>query len=397
MGILFGQLAGLLVIAAVVAVAARRLRLPYTVGLVLAGVGIALLGLPIDLALTHDVVLDVILPPLLFEAALNLHWDELRKDAAPILLLSTLGVIVSAAVAMVGMTWAGGWSLDAALIFGVLIAATDPVAVIAMFKDNGIRGRLRLLVESESLFNDGVTAVFFALALIWVTAHTMRIADGALTLVLMSGGGIAMGLACGGIALLLAGRTSDHLVEMTVTTAAAYASFLAADHLGLSGVLATVSAGLLIGTVGLHSNQLSLGLSEGGRAFVLEVWDFLAFLANSCIFILIGLTVARVPFASVGYATLALAVLIVLIGRAATVYPLGLLFSTTRWRIPLAQQHVLWWGGLRGALALALALSLPDSIFERQAILVVTFGVVAFSVICQGLTMPMLMRRLRIT
>jgi CPA1 family monovalent cation:H+ antiporter len=137
----------LLVVAIFVAIVARRVRLPYTVGLVITGIGLALARVETETTLTHDFIFDVILPPLLFEAALSLHWADLRRDALPILTLSTLGVVISAVVVAAGMVGVLGWPVSSALVFGVLIAATDPVAVIAMFTDTGVKGRLRLLVQ----------------------------------------------------------------------------------------------------------------------------------------------------------------------------------------------------------------------------------------------------------
>jgi CPA1 family monovalent cation:H+ antiporter len=170
MDLLITKTIGLLVVAILVAIAARRLRMPYTVGLVVAGMSLALSHIDLGISLTHDMIFDVILPPLLFEAALNLRLGELKRDAAPIMLLSIVGVLISAAVTYFGMRHLLAWPTAPALIFAVLIAATDPVAVIALFKDLDIKGRTRLLIESESLFNDGVAAVLFALALTWISS-----------------------------------------------------------------------------------------------------------------------------------------------------------------------------------------------------------------------------------
>jgi monovalent cation:H+ antiporter, CPA1 family len=161
------RIVGVLAVAMIVALAARRFRLPYTVGLVIVGAVLALSKADFGLPLTHDFIFDLILPPLLFEAALNIPWPELRRDILPILILSTFGTIVSAGVVASGMVWLLGWPTPSALVFGALIAATDPVAIIAMFKDNGVKGRLRLLVESESLFNDCAAAVLFVMAVAW--------------------------------------------------------------------------------------------------------------------------------------------------------------------------------------------------------------------------------------
>jgi monovalent cation:H+ antiporter, CPA1 family len=388
---------GLLVAAIVVALIARRLHLPYTVGLVVAGVVIALTRIRSDLVLTHDLVFDLILPPLLFEAAINLHWKALRRDALPVLTLAILGTLLSAAVVAGGVMMALDWPIRAAVVFGVLIAATDPVAVIAMFKDNNVTGRLRLLVESESLFNDGVAAVLFGLALTWAQttdASVVTPAEIVKSLLLTVGGGTLAGLACAAVAIAVAGRTSDYLVESTLTTVTAYGSFLLAEHFLYSGVLATVAAGLLIGNLGILAQGESGRISARGREFALALWDFIAFVVNSLIFLLIGVTVAAIPFDRLGAWGLLTAIALVLLGRALSVYPLCRLFIRSRWRISYGQQHVLWWGGLRGALGLALALSLPPSMVFRNEILVATFGVVAFSVLVQGLTMPLLLRML---
>jgi CPA1 family monovalent cation:H+ antiporter len=395
MDLLIGKTIGLLVVASLVAIAARRLRLPYTVGLVVTGMSLALSHIDLGIALTHDIIFDVILPPLLFEAALNLRWSDIRRDAGPIMLLSIGGVVVSAAVTFFCMHAVLGWPVAAALVFAVLIAATDPVAVIALFKDLGVEGRVRVLVESESLFNDGVAAVLFAFALTWVSQES-----GAglpwLSLVTMTGGGILIGLGIGLAALLLVGRTGDHLVETGVTVAAAYGSFLLAEVLHCSGVLATVAAGLVVGAVGMRARQRKLGLSHHGRVFTLEFWEFLAFLANSAVFLLIGVTISRIHFGTIGYAAVVLTILVVLLSRATCVYPLSLLLRNSGRKIPMKEQHVLFWGGLRGALALALALALPATLAYRSEVVVATFAVVAFSVVVQGLTMPALLRLLGI-
>jgi monovalent cation:H+ antiporter, CPA1 family len=380
-------------VAMIVALAARPVTLPYTVGLVIVGVVLALSKADFGLPLTRDFIFDLILPPLLFEAAITLSWPELRRDILPIFVLSTFGTIVSAGVVAWAMAWLLGWPMSSALVFGALIAATDPVAIIAMFKDNKVKGRLHLLVESESLFNDGAAAVLFVMALAWSqSAETAQTSIGMIgAMVLIVAGGIAIGALCGGAALIVAWRTSEHLIEAALTMVAAYGSFLVAEYFHVSGVLATVTAGLMMANFRLlRGNSV---LSPRGQEFILGFWDFAAFLANSVVFLLIGVAVAAMPFRSYG-AVLLTSVVVVLLGRGLAIYPLSLLFLRSRWTISLREQHFLWWGGLRGALALALALSMPPTLPLRDEIVVVTFGVVAFSIVVQGLTMPLLLRRL---
>ncbi len=390
------QVIVLFAVAMTVAIGARRFHLPYTVGLVFVGAVLTLLKVDVGQHLTHDLVFDLILPPLLFEAALAIHWRELRRDLAPILLFSTLGSALATGFVAAAMMRLMHWPLAPALTFGALIAATDPVAIIAMFKDNKLEGRLRLLIESESLLNDGAAAVLFGLSLDWSQSGGEGWTGiGTLfTLVRVIVGGIGVGAIFGGVAILVAGRISDHLIEAALTTIAAFGSFLSAEYLHASGVLATVTTGLVIGNLGLSSFTKSAFLTPKGREFVFSLWEFAAFLANSLVFLLIGVDAANLPFSSYGAGMLLVSAAIVLAARALTVYPLSFCLRSTRWAIPLCEQHVMWWGGLRGALSLALALSLPATLPLRDDILVVTFAVVAFSIVAQGLTMPVLLRAL---
>ena len=400
MEVILTNAVGLLIAAILVALIARRVRLPYTVGLVIAGVGLAFAPLHTSAVLTHDFIFDVILPPLLFEAAINIRWRELRRDAVPVLTLAIVGTAVAAAAVAAGVSFGLGWPARAAVLFGVLIAATDPVAVIAMFKDLRVEGRLRLLVESESLFNDGVAAVLFTLTFAWAqppgSGH-LQPAEIAQTFISTVGGGVLVGLVTAGAALVVAGRTKDPLIWSTLTTVIAYGSFLLAQHFQFSGVLATVVAGLLTGNRGFLVENPDLTESRSEREFVLELWSFIAFIANSLVFLLIGLTVAGIPFDRAGWGALAFSIALVLLSRALTVYPLCLVFGRSKWAISRSEQHVLWWGGLRGALGLALALSLPRSLPFRNEIVIGTFEVVVFSVVVQGLSMPLLLRALKFT
>lgn len=338
--------------------------------------------------LTKHLIFNALLPPLLFEGAFYLEWERLRRNLAVIVTLATVGVLFSALVTATGMHYLASWQWQAALVFGVLIAASDPVSVIATFNENKVQGRLRVLIEAESLFNDGTAAV--ALAAIVSLVLGQQITPVGITEMLLKsiGGGIACGAAVALCALLLAGRTDDHLVEITFTTVAAFGSFLMADHFGLSGVLATITAGLVMG------NFKSINaISPRGKEAVQAFWEYAAFVANSLVFLLIGMREANQNFAAIWPAACT-AIAVVTLGRAFAIYPCCLLFSRSSLRVTSKQQHVLFWGGLRGALALALALGLPPDIPRREEMITISFAVVAFSVFVQGMTITPLLRRM---
>jgi monovalent cation:H+ antiporter, CPA1 family len=382
------QLGGLLFVSALVAMLCRRLHLPYTVGLVLAGMALYFFHINLKWHLSKDLIFSVFLPPLIFEAALFINWRQFKKDFPVIALLATVGVVFAAAVTAVGMHYALDWDWGSAVIFGVLIAATDPVSVIATFKEAGVHGRLRLLIEAESLLNDGTAAVAFVAALaILAGAHQspMSIAG---TLLLTITGGTIIGASVGFILMFLAGRTPDYLVEITFTMLAAYGSFLLAEHYHFSGVLATLTAGLVVGNY-----RSSESITNAGRQALGPFWEFAAFVANSLIFLLIGAQEAQQHFSGI-WLPLLVAVVLVTLGRAVAIYPLCALFAASRLKVQFTHQHVLFWGGLRGALALALALVLPEGMPNRDAVITVTFAVVAFSVFAQGLTMKPLLKKL---
>ncbi|MEP6548735.1 MAG: sodium:proton antiporter [Gammaproteobacteria bacterium] len=382
------QLGFLLFVAALVAILTRRLHLPYTVGLVLAGMALSFLQVQVQLHLSRDLIFSVFLPPLVFEAALCISWRRFKRELPVVTLLATVGVLLAAAVTAAGMHYAFDWDRGSAIVFGILIAATDPVSVIATFKEANVQGRLRLLIETESLLNDGTAAVAFVAVLSVLAGghHDALSVSG--TLLLAVGGGASVGAIVAASLMFVAGRTADPLVEITLTTLVAYGSFLLAERYHCSGVIAAMTAGLVVG-----NNRSAVGVSDAGRHALENFWEYAAFLANSFIFILIGVQEAQQHFTGLWIPVL-VAIALVTLGRAAAIYPLCALFGGSSLRVEARQQHLLVWGGLRGALALALALALPADLPQRDAIVTITFAVVAFSVFVQGLTITPLLRRL---
>jgi CPA1 family monovalent cation:H+ antiporter len=385
-GVSLVPIGALLLVSCLIAILTRRLGLPYIVGLLVAGFLIALLPISPDVPLSRELMFNILLPPLVFEGALQLDWQRFRRELPLTLTLAFAGVAIAAAIVAAGMHYLVGWSWIGAWLFAVLIAATDPVSVIASFRELRCDARVSMVVESESLLNDGVAAVGFAV----FAAVASGASPGVTTIVpafLWSlAGGALIGLFVSGAILMMVGRTDDPLVEITLTTIAAYGSFLLAEYLHASGIISALAGGLLIGSAGTRF------LSDEGVVSVGRAWEYFAFLANSFVFILIGMTEANQPLRNLGSAAVAAAILLVLAGRALAIYPLALFFRGSKWRLPASYQHTLFWGGLRGALALALALAVPANVPERDAIIVTAFVVVAFSILVQGLTMPWLIR-----
>ncbi|NIM95265.1 MAG: Na+/H+ antiporter [Anaerolineales bacterium] len=376
----------LLLVASIVAIFVRRFRIPYTVALVIAGFALSF-SAQTDIELDPDFFLLVILPPLIFEAAFHLNLKDLRENFLTILLLAVPGVILS--MFLVGGVVATGAGLPilVSLVFGAIVAATDPVAVVAIFKKLGAPRRLAVLLEGESLFNDGTAIVIFNLAVVVALTSTFDIAQGLLDFVLVVGGGILVGSALGWLTTRILARIDDHLVETTLTTVLAFGSFLVAEEfLHVSGVLAVVAAGLIAGNMGPRT------MSPTTRIVLFNFWEYMAFLANSAVFLLIGLQIEISELLD-NLQTIFWAILAVIVARAVVVYAV----SALRRDIPMNWRHVVFWGGLRGGVTLALALSLPMGISPyRSTLIAMAFGVVLFTLLIQGVSMGWLMRKLKV-
>ncbi|MEO8636960.1 MAG: sodium:proton antiporter [Gemmatimonadales bacterium] len=385
----------LFIVATAVAIVARRLRLPYTIALVLAGLGLGQLHAFEAPHLTQELLFAVFLPGLLFEAAFHLDFAGFRRDMSLTLALAVPGVLAAillTAAILMGMaallplddalTWAR------ALVFGALVAATDPIAVVGLFRTLGAPHRLSALLEGESLLNDGTAIVFFGLILGIVGGGTLSMPSVILDFVRVVGLGAGIGFLVGLVVSTLVQRIDDPMIEITLTTIAAYGAFSASELLHGSGVIATVVAGMLCGNYGART-----GMSPTTRVAVESFWEYVAFALNSIIFLLIGFEV-RLPDLLAAWQVILAASLAVLAGRAIVVYLVAGVFARGRASIPSAWRPVLSWGGLRGGLSMVLALSLPESFPNRGLMIAVTFGVVLLSILVQGLTMGPLLRRL---
>ncbi len=392
----------LLIAASVIAVVANRFRIPYTIALVLGGFGIDFFHVPIQKILgqggstethllTPSVVFILFLPPLLFEAGINLHIQQLRANVLPITLLAVGGVLIATSSVGIAVHWLIGLPLLSAMTFGALISATDPVSVLALFKDLGITKRLAILIEGESLFNDGTAVVLFQiLAAAALTSGNIQVGDGIRQFLVVVAGGAGLGFGLGYFAGKITQQVDEPRIEITLTTILAYAAYLLAEHLRVSGVIATVVAGLMVGNFGAE-----IGMSARTRVAIWAYWDYIAFVANSLVFLLVGIEVHIGDLIS-SWKAVGTALAMVLAGRALAVYTLSPVCRLAGQGIPAKWQHLIVWGGLHGGLSIALALSLPVTFPGRGAILQMTFGVVAFSIVVQGLSLKPVLRFLHI-
>ena len=381
----------LLLVASLVAIAVRRIRLPYTVGLVLVGLFISAQR-PVAVEVTPELILSIFVPPLIFEAAFHLDYRLLRANLIPIIMLAVPGVLVTTLFVGGAVAIGTGLPFAVAIVFGALIAATDPVAVVALFRALGVPRKLAAAVEGESLFNDGTAIVVFNIALTAALTGAFDPVAGLFDFVRVAAGGMAVGLALGWLGAQLMARVEDRLVVTTLTTLLAYGSYLVAEELHVSGVLAVVIAGLISGNVGLAS------AAPTTKIMLFNLWDFLGFLANSLVFLLIGLEVDLKDLWS-NLVPITVAVGAVLIGRGLVVYGMPLIarLRRRRPRLPSSWRHILFWGGLRGAISLALALSLPVELPQHDLLVSMTFGVLLFSLLVQGTTIQFLLDRTGLT
>ncbi|MEO6446691.1 MAG: Na+/H+ antiporter [Gemmatimonadaceae bacterium] len=382
-------------VATAVAMLVRRYPMPYTVALVLTGLGLGELHVMEPPHLTQDLLFAVFLPGLLFEAAFHMQAARMRENAKTILALAVPGVI--AAIGLTGVLTAfvvrglhvdATFTLGLGLVLGALVAATDPIAVMALFRSMNVTRRLSLLVEGESLLNDGTAIVFFTLIIAFVTGDSPTLSTLVVGFFTTTLGGALMGIAIGAFASQLTKQVNEPSIEITLTVIAAYGSFVAAEQLHVSGVIATVAAGMVVGNYGRHH-----GMSPTTRLSLEAFWEYVAFALNSIVFLLIGFEVSLASLALYWREILA-AVAAMYVARFGVVYSVTALLRRTSEGVPSKWTPVLAWGGIKGALSIVLALGLPWDLPHREQLVTMTVGVVLISILLQGLTMAPLLRRL---
>ncbi len=385
----------LFAIATTVALLARWLRVPYTVALVVAGLVLGAAHAFEAPHLTKDLLYAVFLPGLLFEAAFHLDFDKFRQNKLGIIALAVPGVIAAIALTGVLLTPAAnalhfveGFRLGHGLVFGALIAATDPIAVVGLFKTLGAPKRLAVLVEGESLLNDGTAVVLFTLILTAVSGEEASAAGALVEFVRVVGMGLLIGMVVGFAISKVIQLVDEPMIEITLTTVAAYGSFVVAEQLHFSGVIATVCAGMMCGNYGART-----GMSPSTRIAVESFWEYLAFALNSVVFLLIGFAVSLQELIA-SAVPIVVAFTAVLLTRGVVVGAVSGLLRFSKERLPWRWSVVLTWGGLRGGLSMVLVLGLDPSFPHRGLLVTMTYGVVVLSILLQGMSMTPLMRRL---
>ncbi len=385
---------GVLLVAALVGIAVSRLRLPYTVALVLVGLVLSLFGVFQSIGLTDELILLVFLPPLLFEGAINMDLDDLVLRWHQVGMLAFVGTAISAGVIAAALTWVPGMSLELAVVLAVMLAATDPVSVLAIFKEHGVGTGLRTLMEGESIFNDALAIVLYLIAVeVAFGEETVTFQDAVVEFGTEVVVGTAVGLLVGFGAHRLMSALDDHLVEIMLSLVTAYGAYLIADRLHGSGVIAVVVAGLLIGNYGTR-----MAMSASSRVALLDFWEVLTFMANSALFLLMGLAFDIGQLRGRTLVATVSAIVAVLVGRAVISYGLLQIFRRSKAApVPVSWQTAVFWGGLRGSIPVALVLGLDDPVFAEINAVTVVFSVVMFSLIVQGLTYKPVLDRLGLT
>jgi monovalent cation:H+ antiporter, CPA1 family len=391
--------------AVAVVLVARRFAIPYSVALVLFGLGVSIVGPNVSLPVSPRLLLAIVLPGLVFEAAFRTDIAQLRPVAVGVLFLAIPGVVVVAGVVAIVLSTTAGLTLTEAFLVGAMVAATDPAAILSTFRRARVPARLSTLVEMESLVNDGTGIVLFAFALDML-AGGGSIGGSIVGFVVSVVGSTVLGSVVGFGAARLVRSVDDHLTELAITVVLAYGTYLAADAIRLSGVIATLVAAAVFGAAARE------GLTTRAMEAIDVVWEFAAFLLTAGVFLLVGLAIAPQTLINAA-APIGWGIIAILIGRALVVY--GLLGGLSRaiarvgirrapggsrpagGTIPIPWLHVLFWAGLRGAVSVALALSLPADLPHRDLLQGIVFGIVLFTLIVQGTTSGWIVRTTRTT
>jgi len=393
----------LLAMAILVSMGVRNIKMPYSVGLVLSGLVIAYFHWIEKIELDSDLIFYIFLPPLLFDAGFNSSLTNLKEHWKIIFALAIPGTIVCIVVVGVVAHYAIGIPWMSALLFGAMIAPTDTISILSIFKEMKIPARLATLVHGESLFNDGTAIIIFKLILSLILVEEYNIQnlnypEFTLMLVLSYAGGLALGGASGLLSGWVMKKIRDHLVEIMFTVLAVFSVYFIAEEISVSGIIAVVTTSLFLG----HYRQ-RMGIAPTTQIALSAFWSFAAFTLNSVLFIMIGVMI-NVNSLMENFWTLVIAWLAVNLGRVVFIYPFSAIVNMATLRnrshephpIPMKWQHILTLGNLKGSLSMALVMSLPESLIYKNQLATLVFGVVLLSLMIQGTTLRPVLRLFRL-
>ncbi|WP_157094696.1 sodium:proton antiporter [Picosynechococcus sp. PCC 7003] len=379
----------LLLVATVVALVTRWLRIPYVIGLVLAGLLIPKQILSDAIGLNPEVILNLFLPILIFEAAINTDISRLRSTIKPIALLAGPGVLLAATITAFFLKVSLDLAWLTACAVGVILTITDTVSVIAAFRTVPVPGRLATIVEGESLFNDGIALVLLNIVTTIHLQGSFSVGEGVEQVLIAFVGGGLLGLGLGYLCIGLFRQLDDPLSNILLTVAVSLGTFQIGQALGVSSAIAVLIAGLLIGNVALRECSGSVTIT------LLNFWEYAGFGVNTFIFLFVGIEVAPLSLLQTIPAAL-LAVLAYQIGRICSIYPLLSVLKFFDRPLPLRWQHVLIFGNVKGSLSMALALGLPLTLQGRSQVITLVFSTVLVSLIGQGLSLPWFVKKLQL-
>lgn len=379
----------IIVLSFIGAILSDKLKISYATTTIAIGLTLSILrisGLFSAVPFDRNILLGFVVPPLIFEAAMRTRYQTFKTVRKLVLFLAILGVVFSAVLSGFAVYFALGLPLAVALTFGVIVSPTDPVSVVNILKNLKAPKRLTTILETEAYFNDATAVILYPLAV----SLSFSPLQSASLFIFTFGGGVVVGLIVSGIAELLHRLISEPLAETSFTVAVMFGSYVLGEGLGVSGLVAVAISGLYMG-----NRTMRTAMSQETRLTMTKFWEVVTFMATSFAFLLLGLKAdisllaSFAPFIVGAFAA-------ILLARVLSVYPVVGLANLLKEKIPYRWTRVLAMAGLRGAVSVALALSLPDNFPFREGLVAMTFGVALLSLIIQGELLQFYLKRIRL-
>jgi len=378
----------LLIVSSIVSLITKYIKFPYTIALVVIGFIIGLLNLPVDFQFNPEVILFIFLPPLIFEGAYHTDFNEFKRNIKSISAFSIFGVLLSTFFIGLFLNKFLGFPLGVAFLFGAIISPTDPVSVLAIFKKVRIPKKLSVIIEGESIFNDGGGIVLFKIILGFILTGSFSLVNSVTEFFVVIVEGLLIGIIMGTLAVELMKKIDDHLIELLITIIVVYSSFLLGESFHVSGIVAIGVAGLIIG-----SKKAKI-MKPSSQIAIFSFWEFAVFAVNSLIFLLIGLNITTEALVNNFYLIISVT-FIVILSRFLSVYLISSVLNKFKENITKKWKLVISLVGIRGSIPIALVLSLPKTFQYRDTFISIIFGVVFISIV-SGISLIPIMNKLKL-